>query len=829
MPGCQFPYFCRQPVHSDTDYPVRADATRSLFHSIVQHATDGIVVVDLDGYVIHSNPAAAALFQCRHEDFDGRMFGFPIAANQSAEIDIVRQEGAMAVAEMRVSEGQWKDKPVLIAMLRDISASKQIERDLRQAKEELAALYRSAPLGVIALRPDWRVKLWNPAAEKIFGWKADEVTGRVFPDLEQLLKHDFAGVDAMVRRGEAISGKETRYVRRDGTPVDVSISLAPLHDEAGRAAGIMCIVEDISRRMRDAGHLLLSGKIFENTQEGILVTDAAGIILTVNQAFVAVTGYSVDEAIGHKPSLLSSGRHDKAFYAAMWQALDEHGQWRGEVWNRRKNGEIYPEWINISAIHDDAGLLSHYVAIFSDITKVKENEARLRRLAHFDALTGLPNRFLFQDHVELALSQATRAGKQVAIMFLDLDRFKLINDTLGHRAGDILLTEVGQRLAGCLRAGDTLSRFGGDEFTVVLPDLESGGAAAAVADKFIEALASAFHIAGKEFHITTSIGIAIYPQDGEHLDTLSRAADAAMFTAKEQGRNAYRFHAADGRDAASTRRFHLENQLRRALERGEMSVVYQPAVDVESGVITGMEALLRWSSPEFGEIAPDEFIPLAEDIGVISALGNWVLREACRQNKAWQDAGMPPICVSVNLSPVQLRDRRLVDSIRDVLVETGLEGCWLELELTEGMVMQNVEESLLIFNALKQFGVRLSIDDFGTGYSSLGYLRRLPVDTLKIDPAFVRHIASNAEDAVISRVIVELAHNLDLRVVAEGVESAVQLDTLRTFQHCHAQGFYFSRPLPADHITSLLGNRALRTWLASPDPEIRFGQGGVSG
>ena len=802
-------------MYFDTAYPHPTDATHSLFLSIVQHATDGIVVVDLDGYVIHSNPAAAALFQCRHEDFHGQMFGFPIVANQSAEIDILRHEGAMAVAEMRVSEGQWEGKQVLIAMLRDITVRKQTEHDLRRAKEELAALYRSAPLGVIALRSDWRVKLWNPAAEQIFGWKEDEVTGSVFPDLEQCLKRDFAGIDEMLRRGEAISGKEIRHVRRDGSPVDVSLSLAPLHDEAGRAAGIMCIVEDISRRIRDAQHLLLSGKIFENTQEGIVVTDAGGTILAVNQAFVAVTGYSVDEALGRKPSLLSSGRHDDSFYAEMWQALVEQGQWRGEIWNRRKNGEIYPEWINISAIHDDAGAVSHYVAIFSDITKVKENEERLRHLAHFDALTGLPNRFLFQDHVELALVQAARAGKQVAIMFLDLDRFKLINDTLGHRAGDTLLTEVGQRLASCLRAGDTLSRFGGDEFTVVLPDLESGSAAATVADKFIEALSPPFHIAGKEFHITTSIGIAIYPQDGEHLDTLSRAADAAMFVAKEQGRNAYRFHTADGRDAASTRRFHLENQLRRALERGEMAVVYQPEVDIESGVITGMEALLRWETSEFGEVAPDEFIPLAEDIGIISTLGNWVLREACRQNKAWQDAGIPPICVSVNLSPVQLRDRRLVDTIREVLAETGLAGRWLELELTEGMLMQNIEESLLTFHALKQFGVRLSIDDFGTGYSSLGYLRQLPVDTLKIDRSFVSHIASNAEDAAISRAIVDLAHNLNLRVVAEGVESVAQLDTLREFQCCDAQGYYFSHPMPAVHITALLANRDLRTWLPS--------------
>jgi diguanylate cyclase (GGDEF)-like protein/PAS domain S-box-containing protein len=796
-------------VQSEITYLDRLETSQSLFHSIVQHATDGIVVVDFDGYVIHSNPAAAALFQARYEDFHGQMFGFPIVANQSAEIDIVRPGGAMAIAEMRVSEALWEGKRVLIAMLRDITERKQMEHDLRKAKEELAALYRSAPVGVIALRSDWRVTLWNPAAEHIFGWRADEVAGSVFPDLDHLLNLD---LDEMVSRGEAVSGKELRYVRRDGTEVDVSLSLAPMHDEAGQAAGIMCIVEDISRRMRDARNLLLSSKIFANTQEGILVTDADGTIRSVNQAFVSLTGYQEEEAIGRKPSLLNSGRHDQAFYAEMWQALIEHGQWRGEIWNRRKNGEIYPEWINISAIHDDAGNVSHFVAIFSDITKVKQNEERLRHLAHFDALTGLPNRFLFHDHVELALARAARNNKQLAIMFLDLDRFKLINDTLGHRAGDTLLTEVGQRLAGCLRSSDTLSRFGGDEFTVVLPDLDSGGAAATVAEKFIDALSADFHIAGKKFHITVSIGIAIYPQDGEHLDTLSRAADAAMFAAKDHGRNTYRFHAIDGRDTATTRRFHLESQLRRALEREEMAVVYQPEVDVRSGVITGMEALLRWNTPEFGEILPEEFIPLAEDIGIISVLGHWVLREACRQNKAWQDEGMPPICVSVNLSPVQLRDRRLLEDIRQVLAETGLEGRWLELELTEGMLMQNIEESLLTFDALKQLGVRLSIDDFGSGYSSLGYLRRLPVDTLKIDPSFVAHIASSPEDAVISRVIVDLAHNLNLRVVAEGVESAAQLETLREFQRCYAQGFYFSPPLPAVQITSQLGNRESHTW-----------------
>lgn len=787
----------------------------SLFQNVVEHASDGILVVNLDGYVVLCNPAVARLFQRSHDELHGDLFGFPIAVGELTEINILRKDGVLAVAEMRVSEAYWERERVFIALLRDITERKLMETALHQTKEELAALYRCAPLGVIALRADARVKLWNPAAESIFGWKEKEVIGSTFPDLSDKLKHELSAIDEYVRRGEVITGKELRHIRKDGTLIDVSVSLAPVRDDVGRAAGIMCIVEDISRRLRDAERLRLSAKIFENTQEGILVTDANGIILTVNKAFVAVTGYSEKDALGNKPSLLNSGRHDEAFYREMWSTLAKEGQWRGEIWNRRKSGEIYPEWINISAIHEDTGKISHYVAIFSDITKVKENEERLRRLAHYDALTELPNRFLFQDHVELALAQAGRSGKQVAVMFLDLDRFKLINDTLGHRAGDMLLIEVARRLGGCLRAGDTLSRFGGDEFNALLPDLDNGAAAATVADKFIEALAHPFQILGKELHVTTSIGIAIYPQDGKQLDHLSRAADAAMYLAKEQGRNTYRFYAADGRDEALSRRFHMENQLRRALERGEMSVVYQPEIDIESGGVTGMEALLRWQNAELGSVPPDEFIPLAEEIGVISALGAWVLRAACLQNKTWQDTGFAPMWVSVNLSPCQLRDRRLVETVGQILAETGLEGRWLEFELTEGALMQNIEESIDTLNALKQLGVRLSIDDFGTGHSSLAYLRRLPVDTLKIDRSLVAHIATNEGDAAISRTIVALAHNLDLRVVAEGIESAAQFTILREFQCCDAQGFYFSRPLPPEQITALLGTHDLRLRVAA--------------
>ncbi len=528
------------------------ELSRSMFQSIVENASDGIVVVNLDGYVLLTNPAMARIFQRQPDEFKDELFGFPISSGEQTEINVIRKNGLMAVAEMRVSDAYWEGERVFIALLRDITERKEMETSLRHAKEELTAMYRCAPLGVIALKSDGRVKLLNPAAASILGWNEDEVVGGEFPGISQALKLDLPEVDDLVQRGEAIMGKEIRHVRYDGTLVDLSVSLAPVNDHDGRAAGVMCIVEDITRRTRDAAWQRLSGKIFENTQEGILVTDPQGVILAVNQAFVAVTGYTEAEAVGRKPSLLKSGRHDRAFYKDLWRTLIEQGQWRAEIWNRRKSGEIYPEWINISAIHDNDGRLSHYVAIFSDISKAKENEDRLRYLAHHDALTGLPNRFLFQDHVELALAQAARGGKQVAVMYLDLDHFKAINDTMGHRAGDTVLVEVARRLAHGLRAGDTLGRIGGDEFNAVLPDLDNAHAAASVAEKFIAALEQPIEIDGKEFHVSASIGIALYPRDGKQLETLSRAADAAMYQAKEQGRNTYRFYETEFQSPGTT-------------------------------------------------------------------------------------------------------------------------------------------------------------------------------------------------------------------------------------------------------------------------------------
>jgi len=547
----------------------------------------------------------------------------------------------------------------------------------------------------------------------------------------------------------------------------------------------------------------LADKIFEYSSEGVLITDAQGVILNVNKAFSQVTGYQREEVAGKTPAILNSRRQGKAFYDGMWHALASVGHWEGEIWNRRKDGEIYLEWLSISAVKNHQGETTNFVAIFSDITVARENEQRLEHLAFYDPLTNLPNRVLFQDRLQQVISRAVRNQEMAAIMFLDLDRFKSINDTLGHKAGDELLIEVGERLANCVRSSDTVARLGGDEFTVIVPDVTDVHHISSVAQKIIEAVAIPFTLEGQEVFVTTSIGISVYPMGGKTVEALTKSADIAMYHAKSQGRNNFQFFR-DAAHADTSALFALENHLRRALERNELEVHYQPQVDIETGRITGMEALLRWHHPKEGDIPPSKFIPLAEETGLIHAIGEWVLRQACAQNKAWQDAGYPPMRMAVNLSVRQLKQKNLAEKVAEILDDTGLDPNWLELELTESVVMQNAEEAVGLLNQLKSIGVWLSIDDFGTGYSSLSYLKRFPIDTVKIDKSFIHDVDTNEDDAAISQAIIALANSLRLKVIAEGVENTEQLHFLREHQCCDAQGYFFSRPLPPGAISALM-------------------------
>ena len=560
-------------------------------------------------------------------------------------------------------------------------------------------------------------------------------------------------------------------------------------------------------RRDDLRRRRVSARVFDMTTEGIVVTDAEQRIISVNRAFSEITGFGAEEALGRDPEgLLQSGLHDAEFLRQIERSLAELGYWRGEVWHRRKSGEVYPEWLAISLVRDGNGRPEHYIRIFSDITQQKRDAERIRFLAYYDGLTSLPNRTLLADRAAKAIATAQRNGSRVALLFMDLDGFKHVNDSLGHLVGDTLLRLVGERLAQHARRSDTLARFGGDEFVVLLTEVEGPDTVAIAAQRCLDALMAPFDLEGRDIDITTSIGISLFPDDGDTLEALVKNADTAMYQAKESGRNQFRFFEA-AMNARVTSRATLGNDLRRALERGELLLYYQPQAEIASGEIVGAEALVRWQHPKLGLVPPADFIPLAEEIGLIGRLGDWVLNEACRQAVAWQRSGLPHIPVAVNLSALQLRSADFLDSVRRALHAAGLDAHWLELELTESVLMHQTESVMQTLHGLSELGIRIAIDDFGTGYSSLAYLRRLAIDKLKIDRSFIRDLGIDPEDSLIVATIIRMAHSLRLKVIAEGVEGSEQLAALRAQGCDEIQGYHLSRPLPADALEEFLRQR----------------------
>ncbi|MBF0335299.1 MAG: EAL domain-containing protein [Alphaproteobacteria bacterium] len=560
--------------------------------------------------------------------------------------------------------------------------------------------------------------------------------------------------------------------------------------------------------LRSRKDLHTARRIIEVSLDAIMIINADGVIEYANPSFATVTGYDPSEVIGKTPRLLKSGRHDQSFYHDLWQSLLTRGFWQGEIWNRRKNGEVYPEWLTINTIRDEDGRLNHYVAIFNDISERKRSEERIKNLAYFDSLTGLPNRRLFGDRLSMAIANAHRNSHHLAVMFLDLDLFKRINDTLGHNVGDAVLVETATRLSATVREGDTVARLGGDEFTILLPELKEPEDAAKLAARLIAVVKEPFVIEGHELYVTTSIGISIHPEDGATVENMLKNADTAMYRAKDLGRNSYQMYT-PAMNARSFERLSMESNLKHAVTRDELVLAYQVKIDMVSGKVSGIEALCRWLHPTLGLVPPSDFIPLAETVGLIGEIGEWVLRAACRQNRAWQDRGLPPIRMAVNVSAQQFRDQDVASVVAAILDETGLDARWLELELTETVLMQRVDEISKILARLRGMGVRIAVDDFGTGYSSLSYLKRMPIDSLKIDRSFVRDLGVDRDDAEIVSTIIAMAHNLKLKAVAEGVETAEQAAWLRAQGCDEIQGFLISRPVSAEDLVSLFDRNLL--------------------
>jgi diguanylate cyclase (GGDEF)-like protein/PAS domain S-box-containing protein len=589
------------------------------------------------------------------------------------------------------------------------------------------------------------------------------------------------------------------------------------NSELGRLTGD---INDLVRRFRKSlqhqherelervvtERLRLSAEVFNNSQEGILVTDQRNRIVTVNKAFSDITGYAESEVLGQPPGMLASGRHSVEFFAQMWAALLGSGAWKGELWNRRKNGDHFAAWFSINVLRDAQGQTINFVAVFSDITGRKEAEQRIEFLAHHDALTKLPNRILMRDRFSLARASAQRGHNRIAILFIDLDNFKHINDSWGHRAGDQFLIQTVARLQREVRESDTICRQGGDEFIIMLSDVPDLEVVTRVAQHILGSLAETSYIDGHAVGISASIGIALFPDDSADFDTLLSHADAAMYEAKAGGKNGYRFFTPQmNHDAIE--RADLQAQLRHALDHHEFELYYQPQVCFSSDRVTGVEALIRWNHPQLGLVAPGTFIPLAEECGLIIPLGEWVLAQACAQGRAWTEAGITDLSIAVNISALQFNRSDFFDMVSRCLEHSGFAPERLELELTESVLLKEIDAAFATILQLKNKGVRLSIDDFGTGYSSLSYLKKIHVDKLKIDMSFVRDICEDQDDRAIVRAIIQLGKTLGLQVIAEGVETTEQAVLLHHDGCDEAQGYLYGRPQPVQELEALLAQR----------------------
>jgi diguanylate cyclase (GGDEF)-like protein/PAS domain S-box-containing protein len=666
-------------------------------------------------------------------------------------------------------------------------ALRESERKFRNFVEQsLVGLYVVQEGKVAYANSKTAELLGYDSAADIIGLTLEQITAP--EDLPLLLENHRRRLS-----GEVTTVRYTyRALRRDGSRMWADVQGSACIYE-GRPA-VMGVALDVTRQVAFEHQSQLANRVFESTTEGIVITDAECRIEAVNPAFTRITGYSAKEAVGRLSRMMTGEgaqiNHD------MLAHLARDGHWEGEMRDRRKSGEWYPAWLSISIVRNADKDITNYVGVFTDNTRRKEAESRLQFLATHDSLTGMLNRSGMMARFAEQIERARRDNRQLALLFIDLDRFKTVNDTLGHLAGDQLLVAAAERMRSQLRAGDVAARLGGDEFTVLLSEPQSSGAAARLAERLIENMSQAFMIDGQEMFVTASVGIACYPADGDDAATLLKNADVAMYRAKERGRNTFQFFTSDMNTQAFEQLL-LENSLRRAIERSEFELHYQPQFATVSGEVAGVEALIRWRHPELGLVAPGTFIAMAEHNGLIVPIGAWVLHEACRQGKAWLDAGWNFGRIAVNISARQFASDDLLDTIRSALERSGMPAAKLEVEITESTIMQNPQEAIRLLGRIRDMGVALAVDDFGTGYSSLATLKQYPLDSLKIDRSFVTGTPHDADDVAITEAIIAIARKMRLTVVAEGVETTEQADFLREAGCDIAQGFLFGRPVPA--------------------------------
>ena len=684
--------------------------------------------------------------------------------------------------------------------------------------QELTQIVRHAPAGFARVALDGRFLWANTRLCDLLGAEPVQTLSLNFRDV--MIDQDPDWAASQLQR--LLAGEIDHYVgerhclRLDNgrrVPVLCTVTLAP--EVGDEPAHLVCVVQDLDEikaaraaLQRSEARQRLAATVVDNTMEGVVVTDAHSRILSVNAAFTRLLGYTEEELLGKTPRVFKSGRHDKAFYEAMWSSLTETGYWQGEIWNRRKNGEIFPEHMSLSAVRDPAGEITHYVCMFTDISEEKAQQRQLEYLAHNDPLTGLSNRTWFGHQLELAVQEAGASGEHIAVLLLNLDRFKDVNDSYGHTTGDEVLKHIARQVQSALRPGDVLGRLAGDELAVVARNLRHADGAAAMARHLIRAVAEPWRSPdGLEVVAGVSVGICMFPEHAGTTELLLQGAHAAVYGAKARGRGAWCFFH-EAMTQAARERLELESRLRLALAQGHLQMYYQPQMDIATGRIQGAEALVRWNAPQEGLISPARFIPVAETSGVIGPLGEWVVREVCRQGQQWREAGLPPLTLALNVSPRQFHLTDLAGCTAAALLASGFPAALLELEITESALAERTEEARQVLVRLRELGVRIAVDDFGTGYSSLAQLKRFPIDVLKIDQGFIRDIPQSEDDMAISAAIIAMGHSMGLSVLAEGVETEGQLAFLRE-RGCDAyQGYLCSRPVPADEFVALLRAQA---------------------
>jgi diguanylate cyclase (GGDEF)-like protein/PAS domain S-box-containing protein len=750
----------------------------------------------------------------RSQFADTQLFGRPGTQAYEANVAVARGGSRRDVI---VNKATFYDAAGavagLVGVIVDITQRKQLEVVTAETNERLRAVIEAAPLAIIARDLDSVIRMWNPAAERMFGWTEDEVLETGTSIVPERLREETAVLRRRAQQGETVWIEDSQRMHRDGHLIDVSMSIAPIYGADSKVIGTMVTIADISRRkqaeaaLRESeAHLRLA---MDAAQMGMWYWEAGTDRFTYSDGLNTLFGRPADAPLADYRHLQESMHPEdrELFDATLRHAIKKGSDFQIDyrvVW---PDGSVH--WVaNRGQVHRIAsGRAERVIGVAMDITDRKLAEQRIVHMAHHDALTGLPNRVLLRDRIQQAIAQAHRGGSQLAVLFIDLDRFKTINDSLGHQLGDRLLQSVASRILVCVREGDTVARVGGDEFVIVIPDLASAADASTVSAKILEVLANAFHLHGTDLHVAASIGIALYPNDGADAETLMRNADTAMYHAKDSGRANFQFFTPH-MNVAAQQRLQMENSLRRALENDEFEVHYQPLYDLRDRSITGFEALLRWFPPGADPIPPSEFISTAEESGLIVPIGEFVIREALQQARAWQAPGRS-LFIAVNVSANQLSRPTFVERLRRTIQEVGIDPALVELEVTEGVIIEGAGDAREAIDLIAALGVGIAIDDFGTGYSGLAYLKRLPIDTVKIDQSFVRDLTIDPDDAAIVTAIVAMARSLGVDVVAEGVETEEQLAELQRLGCHRAQGYLLARPMPAAAVTRLLARSAL--------------------